>query len=209
VVSLYAKALYLCVGSFYTGNYDTAVRWKADHDAHNGLTVMDTGCAAGRLGLLALVTARFAGQTVSPDAVIAFAKEAVKRCHEYIFLDRLQYLAAGGRMSKTGAFFGDMMHMKPVISPQPDGARKVGLLRNRFDQEAFAVKKLAAGLKPDSRSVIWLEYTDNQDWIEDAFRPEIEQRYPAAEIMVKPLSLTTGVHTGPGSWAVAFFADPL
>ena len=207
VVSLYGKALYLCVGSFYTGNYDTAVQWKTEHDPHNSLTVMDTGCAAGRLGLLAQVTARFAGQTENPDEVTAFAREAVHRCHEYIFLDRLQYLAAGGRMSKTGAFFGDMMHMKPVISPQPDGARKVGLVRNRRDQEAFAVKKLAAGLKPDSRSVIWLEYTDNRDWIEDEFRPEIKNMYPAAEIVVKPLSLTTGVHTGPGSWAVAFFAD--
>ncbi|MBA4397242.1 MAG: hypothetical protein C0394_07665 [Syntrophus sp. (in: bacteria)] len=207
VLSLYGKALYLCVGSVYTGNHDAAVQWKTDHDPHSGLTVMDTGCAAGRLGLLAMVTARFAGQTENPDEVIAFAREAVHRCHEYIFLDRLQYLAAGGRMSKTGAFFGDMMHMKPVISPQPDGARKVGLVRNRRDQKAFAVKKLAAGLKPDSRSVIWLEYTDNQDWIEHELRPEIEKKYPAAEIMIKPLSLTTGVHTGPGSWAVAFFAD--
>lgn len=208
VLSLYGKALYLCVGSFYTGNYDTAVQWKTGHDLYNGLTVMDTGCAAGRLGLLAWETARFAGQTENPDAVIAFARKAVHRCHEYIFLERLQYLAAGGRMSRTGAFFGDMMNMKPVISPQPDGARKVGLVRNRRDQKALAVKKLAAGLNPDSRSVIWLEYTDNQDWIEDEFRPEIEKKYPAAEIMVKPLSLTTGAHTGPGSWAVAFFADP-
>jgi DegV family protein with EDD domain len=207
VVSLYGKALYLCVGSFYTGNHNAAVQWKTKHDPHNGLTVMDTGCAAGRLGLLAMVTARFAGQTENPDEVTAFAREAVHRCHEYIFLDRLQYLAAGGRMSKTGAFFGDMMQMKPVISPQPDGARKVGLVRNRRDQKAFAVKKLAAGLKPESRSVIWLEYTDNSDWIEDELRPEIESRYPAAEILIKPLSLTTGVHTGPGSWAVAFLAD--
>lgn len=207
VLSLYGMALYLCVGSFYTGNYAAAVQWKTDHDPHNSLTVMDTGCAAGRLGLLAMVTARFAGQTENSDEVISFAREAVHRCHEYIFLDRLQYLAAGGRMSKTGAFFGDMMHMKPVISPQPDGARKVGLVRNRRDQKAFAVKKLAAGLKPDSRSVIWLEYTDNQDWIEHELRQEIEKQYPAAEVTVRPLSLTTGVHTGPGSWAVAFFAD--
>lgn len=207
-LSLYGRVLYLCVGSFYTGNYSTAVQWKAAHDPHDGLTVMDTGCAAGRLGLLAQETARFAGQGRSPEEVIAFAREAVDRCREYIFLDRLQYLAAGGRMSRTGAFFGDLLHMKPVISPRPDGARKVGMVRSLPDQQAFAVKKLDAGLRPDSRSVIWLEYTDNRDWMELELRPQIEKRYPAAEIMVKPLSLTTGVHTGPGSWAVAFFADP-
>ncbi len=205
-LSLYGKVLYLCVGSVFTGNYDTALRWKADHDPDDRLVVMDTGCAAGRLGLLSTVTAGFAGRTDDPDEVVAFAKGAVARCREYLFVDRLQYLAAGGRLSKTGAFFGDMLHMKPVISPQADGAKKVGMVRNRRDQKAFAFKQLAGGLKPDSPSVIWLEYTDNREWVE-GFGEEVKRKYPEAEITVKPLSLTTGVHMGPGAWGIAFFAD--
>jgi len=206
-LSLYGRVLYLCVGSFFTGNYAAAVQWKKDHDPGDNLAVMDTGCAAGRLGLLAQMTARFAGRTDDPARVIAFAGEAVHRCREYIFIDKLQYLAAGGRMSKTGAFFGDMMRMKPIISPQADGAKNVGVVRNRRAQAAFAVKKLQESLKPESRSVIWLEYTDNGEWVGETFQPEIRKRYPLAEIVVKPLSLTTGVHTGPGSWGLAFFAD--
>lgn len=206
-LSLYGKVLYLCVGSVYTGNYDAARQWKRDHDPDHGLTVIDTGCAAGRLGMLAAMTARFARQADNPDNVITFAGEAEHRCHEYMFIDKLQYLAAGGRLSKTGAFFGDMINVKPVISPQADGAKKVGTVRNRRDQVAFAMKKLAVYLKEDSRSVIWLEYTNNKAWVEADFRPQVEKRYPLAEIVVKPLSLTTGVHTGPGTWAIAFFAD--
>jgi DegV family protein with EDD domain len=206
VLSLYGKVLYLCVGSVFTGNYDTALKWKADHDPDDRLIVMDTGCAAGRLGLLATVTARFAERTDSPGEVVAFAKDAVARCREYIFVDRLQYLAAGGRLSKTGAFFGDMLHMKPVISPQAAGAKKVGTVRNRRDQTAFAFKQLAGALKADSPAVIWLEYTDNREWLE-GFREEVKRKYPEAEVTVKPLSLTTGVHIGPGTWAIAFFAD--
>jgi uncharacterized protein len=205
-LSLYEKVLYLCVGSVFTGNYETARKWQGDHDPDDRLMVMDTGCAAGRLGLLATVTARFAGQTDDPGEVAAFARDAVGRCREYIFVDRLQYLAAGGRLSKTGAFFGDMLHMKPVISPQADGAKKVGMVRNRRDQKAFAFNKLACALKPDSSAVIWLEYTDNSEWVE-GFREEVKRKYPEAEVVVKPLSLTTGVHTGPGTWAIAFFAD--
>ncbi len=205
-LSLYEKVLYLCVGSVFTGNYDTARKWKADHDPDDRLVVMDTGCAAGRLGLLATVTARFAGQTDDPGEVAAFAKAAVGRCREYLFVDRLQYLAAGGRLSKTGAFFGDMLQMKPVISPQADGAKNVGMVRNRRDQKSFAFKQLAGALKPDSPAVIWLEYTDNSEWVE-GFREEVKRKYPEAEIVVKPLSLTTGVHTGPGTWGIAFFAD--
>jgi DegV family protein with EDD domain len=203
---LYEKVLYLCVGSVFTGNYATARQWKADHDPDDRLMVMDTGCAAGRLGLLATVTAGFAGQTDDPGEVAAFAKDAVGRCREYIFVDRLRYLAAGGRLSKTGAFCGDMLHMKPVISPQADGAKKVGMVRNRRDQQDFALKQLAGALQPDSPALIWLEYTDNREWV-TGFGEEVKRKYPEAEIVVNPLSLTTGVHTGPGTWAIAFFAD--
>ena len=207
VLALYGKVLYLCVGSVYTGNWDTARRWKTEHDPDDGLLLMDTGCAAGRLGLLAALTARFARQGHMPDEVPAFAGEAVDRCREYIFLDRLHYLAAGGRLSKTGAFFGDMMRVKPVISPRADGAGKVGVVRNRRDQVAFAAKRLAEAIRPDSRSVIWLSYTDNREWVAEELREKLEKMYPEAEIAVKPLSLTTGAHTGPGTWSIAFFAD--
>jgi hypothetical protein len=207
VVDLYGRTLYLCVGSVYTGNADIARQWKAQSEKEPCLDVMDTGSAAGRLGLLATITSRFACRTDNAAEVIAYAKEAVRHCHEYIFLDRLHYLAAGGRMSKTGAFLGDMLHMKPVISPMADGAGKVGMARNRPDQVAFAREKLSTFLRPDSRSVIWLEYTDNGDWVQKVLQPEMTKWYPQAEIVVKPLSLTTGVHTGPGTWAVAFFAD--
>jgi fatty acid-binding protein DegV len=37
--------------------------------------------------------------------------------------------------------------------------------------------------------------------------PEIIKRYPNAEIKLQPLSLTTGVHTGPGTWSLAFLPD--
>ena len=207
-LSLHGKVLYLCVGSVFTGNYATARRWKADSDPEDRLIVLDTGCAAGRLGLLASLTAKFTRRAGAADAVAAFVREAVSRCREYIFLDRLQYLAAGGRMSKTGAFFGDMMHMKPVISPQADGARKVGMVRSGRDQAAFALKKLGRERAADGRSPIWLEYTDNRQWVEDEVRPQVSKRYPEAEIVVIPLSLTTGVHTGPGTWGMVFYADP-
>ena len=206
VVSMHGRTLYLCVGAVFTGNFDTARQWKSKHDREDRLTILDTGCASGRLGLLAAMTARFAGQTDAPEAVVAFAKDAIPRCREYIFIDRLQYLAAGGRLSKGSAFFGDMIHMKPVISPESDGARKVGIVRNRSEQKAFALKRLAEALPRHSRTVIWLEYTDNREWTEE-FRTEIGDLYPEAEIAVKPLSLTTGAHTGPGTWAVAFYAD--
>ncbi|MBL7172514.1 MAG: hypothetical protein ISS68_06725 [Desulfobacteraceae bacterium] len=33
---------------------------------------------------------------------------------------------------------------------------------------------------------------------------EVKRRYPFAEVKLQPLSLTSGAHMGPGTWAVAF-----
>lgn len=204
VLERYPRVLYLCVGSVFTGNYGVAMDWKRTHDPEDRLTVIDTQAASGRLGLMSLAAARFAVKTRDAQAVIRYARENVERCEEYVFLDKLQYLAAGGRLSKTSAFFGDMLRMKPVISPLAEGAKKMGVVRTQADQVAFALEKLAGALTPEMPALIMLEYSDNRTWVAESVQPEIARRYPAAEIVLHPLSLTSGAHMGPGTWAVAF-----
>jgi len=203
----FEKVLYLCVGSVFTGNYETVMQWKKQHDPENRLIVLDTGAASGRLGLIVLAAARCLAETNDMQKTVIYAQKAIKTCEEYVFLDKLQFLAAGGRLSKTSAFFGDMLHMKPVISPQPEGAKKVGVVRNQKDQIKMALEKLAAGLRNSSRALIMLEYSDNRQWVEKTVRPMVVERYPDAELIIQPLSLTSGAHMGPGTWAVAFLPD--
>jgi hypothetical protein len=121
-----------------------------------------------------------------------------------VFLDKLQYLAAGGRLSRSSAFFGDMLHMKPVITPLAEGAKKVGVVRNRTEQLAFALEKLAVDLTGNEKALILLEHTDNCAWVKETVQPEIARRHPEAEILLHPMSLTSGAHMGPGTWAVAY-----
>jgi DegV family protein with EDD domain len=203
----YHRVLYLCVGSAFTGNFGAALAWQERHDPEGRFTVIDSGAASGRLGLAALATARFARENQDAREVIRFAREATARCQEYVFLDTLRYLAAGGRLSRTSAFFGDMLRMKPVVSPLADGVRKMGVVRNRTEQLKFAVDKLTAALEPNGRAVIMIEYTDNLAWVTQKVQPEIARRRPEAEIILHPLSLTSGVHMGPGTWGVAFLPE--
>ena len=199
----FEKVLYLCVGSVFTGNYSVALEWKKEHDPENRMMVIDTGAASGRLGVMVLATQSFLVRTKDMNRTIAFARDAVARCEEYVFLEKLQYLAAGGRLSKTSAFFGDMLKMKPVVSPQPDGAKKMGVVRSRADQIKMALDKLAAVLAPDDSALIMLEYSDNIEQVSE-FRKQAQKLYPRAEIILQPLSLTSGAHMGPGTWGVAF-----
>jgi DegV family protein with EDD domain len=203
------RVLYLCVGSIYTGNYTSAVEWKKNNDKDNRFTVLDTGYASGRLAVVALKTAQFALEGNVADKVIDYSKSVISKAEEFIFLEKLQYLAAGGRLSKTSAFFGDAMKMKPVISPCPDGATKAGVVRTHADQVKFAIRRLSMSIPEGSSPYIMLEYTNNKDRVENEISGKIKELYPKAEIFLQPLSLTTGVHVGPGSWGVAFLPEKI
>ena len=207
VVNQYPKVLYLCVGSVFTGNYDIAVEWKHNNDPDDRLTVIDTTAASGRLATIVIATARYSAKTNDPGAVIDFARRAIDACEEYVFLDKLKYLAAGGRLAKSSAFFGDMFRVKPIISPLAEGAKKVGAVKNRNGQLKFALDKLEASFDKEASPFIMLEYTDNRRWVEDTVKRKIEKHYPSSEIFLQPLSLTSGVHMGPGTWAVAFLPE--
>ena len=105
-VSLHSQVLYLCVGAGYTGNYQTVMDWKALHDPEDKLMVVDTQAASGKLGLSAIAAARFSLKVQESGLVIEYAVKAQALVEELIFIERLHYLARGGRISKTGAFFG-------------------------------------------------------------------------------------------------------
>lgn len=208
-VELHGKVLYLCVGSVYTGNYEAAMAWKKENDAGDNFIIVDTGAASGRLAVMALSCARSLQGSPDLKTFLDFAGWAVNNSSELIFIDKLQYLAAGGRLSKTGAFFGDLIHMKPVISPFPDGARKVGAVRSLGDQVKLAVEKAgeARERSKSGRLLVMLEYTDNAKWVEQELKPRFEKELPGSEIIVLPISLTTGVHVGPGAWGIAWQPD--
>jgi hypothetical protein len=206
-MKIHDRVLYLCVGSFYTGNYDTAIKWKAENDSDDRMTIIDTGVASGKLGLVARTVAEFSLDVTDPIKVIAFAKGAIQNVQEYIFLDTLQFLAAGGRISKTSAFFGDVLRIKPIISPYPDGARKIGVERSLSDQVKFAFRCLEQNVLKDQKAALLLEYSDNKEWLEGEIKPEIERRFPLMRIIVQPLSLSTAAHAGPGSWGIAFLTE--
>ncbi len=199
----FGPALYLAVGSAFTGNYAAAVAWKNEYDTDDLFTVVDTGAASGRLALIALLTARFAETASSAAEVRQFAGQIIERCEEYVFIHELRYLVAGGRVSRTGGFFGDLLSMKPVISPTRSGVKKAGVVRSTAGQLAFAMDKLKEKYDSLATPVVMLQYSDNRDWVVANVQPQIKALLPEAEVLLAPLSLTSGVHMGPGTWSMA------
>jgi uncharacterized protein len=200
----YGRAIYLGVGSVYTGNYRTACQWREANGHVDRFAVIDTGAASGRLGLIVRQVARAAQSGQAYGDLVTLAHRVVENCDELVFLDQLKFLAAGGRISKSKGFFGDLIGIKPVIRPTAEGAAKAGTVRKASEQAPFAVRYLKQRYPSNARLAILLQFSDNEQRVRESIRPEIERQFPEARIEVTRLSLTSGAHMGPGTWAVAF-----
>ncbi len=203
LVSRHDRVLYLCVGSAYTGNHQFAAGWRAEHPLGSRMTLIDSGAASGKLGLLAHHAVRYAASGKELPDVVQYIQNILSSCDELLFPDQLKYLVAGGRLSKTKGFFGDLLSLKPVIRPAPGGVQKLGVVKNREAQIDFTLDYLGGHLG-ETPAEILIEYTDNQEWVLNDAKPRIEALLPAARIILQPMSLTSGVHLGPGAWGVAF-----
>jgi DegV family protein with EDD domain len=197
------QVLYLAAGSAYTGNFAAASRWRATSGSAERFAIIDSQAASGRLGLLARLVARFARCGHPLEKVAAYARSVIDHCDELIFLDQLKFLVAGGRLSKSRGFFGDLLGVKPIVSPRAVGAVKVGAVRSAADQVPFALDYLANRISRDDRMTILLQYSDNEQRVRATIVPVMAAKFPRSEIIVDRFSLTAGAHMGPGTWGLA------
>ncbi len=208
------EVLYICAGSAFTGNHAAAERYRRAESVTDRFHPLDSGAASGRLGLSVLVTAAgiLARPGMSAGELIRMARHRLNACDELVFIDRLRYLAAGGRISGFQAAAGDFLKMKPVITPHPDGVKKRGMVRNRARQLQFLEERITAFQKLHPHLHLLVQYTDNADWVRHTVCPLLARLCPEDHILARPLSLTSGAHMGPGAWSAAFLprtGDPL
>lgn len=202
-LELYGPSLYLSVGSAYTGNHAAALAWKKEHDTTDRFTVVDSGAASGRLACIALLAARANRRFTAIAPLLTHIEGLCRRCEEYVCIDTLRYLAAGGRISKIRGLAGNLFGLKPIISPQPEGVRTVEMTRSQAAQTDFVLGRMAHLAREETVPLALLQYSDNEDWVRQQVLPQLCRALPASEILVLPLSLTSGVHMGPGTWALA------
>jgi DegV family protein with EDD domain len=154
--------------------------------------------------LIARNVARYANSGRNLSQTMTYAQTVCHKCDELVFLDQLKFLAAGGRITKANGFFGDLLRIKPVIRPSAAGAQKVAVVRSQRAQVEFALDYLRKTLSADAPVQVLLQYTDNLDWVRSHIQSQIQALLPLARISVTAMSLTSGVHMGPGTWSVAF-----
>ena len=122
-------------------------------------------------------------------------------------LDTLEYLKKGGRLSAAAAFAGGLLSIKPVVAIVDGEVRILGKARGSRQGNNLLVEQIGkAGGVDFARPVLlgWSGLQDSllQKYIEDSrglWGNEVNHLHTAQ------ISSVIGVHTGPGTIAVAFF----
>ncbi len=139
----------------------------------------------------------------STAAEIAAELEVLKkRVRLFVLVDTLEYLKRGGRVSKTAAFVGGMLHFMPLLIINAEGKLEtIGKARGRKLSHKFLNENIEKyGSIDFSHSVVISYAGDTSDGIVSAYLEDSRALYQGNEdkVVVGQLGCVIGTHVGPG-----------
>ena len=194
----------LCVSSGISGTYQSAM--IAAQDYPDNVYVVDTLHVANAFGVLAEYALSLARQGKSAqeiaDAVIA-ERDNVQL---YALLDTLEYLQKGGRISKTAAFAGTLLSLKPIVFMKDGKLGMLGKARGMKQGQQLLMKEMQdAGVDFDKPYL--MGYTGLSDELLGKFLGVSASLWEEGGkgLRTVPLCSVVGTHAGPGAVVAAFF----
>lgn len=123
-------------------------------------------------------------------------------------LDTLEYLKKGGRISKTVAFAGGLLNIKPVICIEDGEIRILGKARGSKQGNNLLVQEIRKAGGVDFRKPLLLGYTGLSDTLLRKYIADSADLWQgsAETLPVSVVGSVVGTHAGPGAVAVAFFS---
>ena len=123
-------------------------------------------------------------------------------------LDTLEYLKKGGRISKTVAFAGGLLNIKPVICIEDGEIKMLGKARGSKQGNNLLVQEIGKAGGVDFGKPLLLGYTGLSDTLLQKYIADSAQLWEGnvEKLPVRVVGSVVGTHAGPGAVAVAFFS---
>lgn len=166
------------------------------------VTVVDSGSIGMGLGFSALAAAEAAVQGEGLSGVRDAALAAAARTRTFFYVDTLEFLRRGGRVSATSAVLGTALSVKPILQVVDGGI----VLRDKVRTTSRALGRLvelaaeAAGESDVDIAVHYLDTPERASGIERALDGRLGGRL--RERHTTQVGAAVAVHTGPGLAAV-------
>ncbi|MBQ4100844.1 MAG: DegV family protein [Oscillospiraceae bacterium] len=200
------EVLVITLSSKFSGTCQSAT--IASEDFEN-IYIVDSGTTAVGGGILVEYALKLLDEGKSAKEIADILNEVKDKIVIVALLDTLEYLKKGGRISKTVAFAGSLLNIKPVLSVIDGEIDMLGKARGSKQGNNLLVQEIEKAGGIDFSMPILLGYSGLSDtllvkYIEDSkhiWEGNIDKvRYTAIGSVI-------GTHAGPGAVIVAFFKN--
>lgn len=193
------KAVVLTVSSKLSGTYQSAT--IAAMDFPGNVYVVDTCSVAIGVGVLAELAVNMAQSGATAEEIAKTITEEREKVRLIAVLDTLEYLKKGGRISKTVAFAGELLSVKPLVCVKEGEIGMLGKVRG-LKQANVQLQKEIEALGVDTAKPVVYGYTGNDDSLLEKYLSEYGTvgNNPCHALV----GSTIGTHVGPGAYAIAF-----
>ncbi|SDC28350.1 EDD domain protein, DegV family [Pelagirhabdus alkalitolerans] len=201
--------LYLGFSSELSGTYQSATiaaQEVQDQYPNWQLQLVDTKCASLGYGLVVLRAAKLALENHSLEEITAKSRYNAEHTEHIFTVDDLEYLYRGGRVSKSAAFVGTLLKIKPLL--HVDDGKLIPLEKIRGSKKVLSrMVDLMDDRGGDfSNQTIGISHGDALDKAEQ-LRDMIQERFDVAGVEIRMVGSTVGAHSGPGTLALFFSND--
>ena len=151
VASVGDSAVVVTLASKFSGTYQSACIAAAEYD---NIYIVDSKSAAIGSGILAEYALECADKGMDAKTIAETLEKKRDGICLIALLDTLEYLKKGGRISKTVAFAGGLLNIKPVITVVDGEIQVIGKARGRSRATTCSCRKStrAAASTSTSRS---------------------------------------------------------
>lgn len=169
---------------------------------------VDTRAASMGEGLLVYKAAQLAETGASIEQVHAWVEDNKFNLAHWFTVDDLMYLFRGGRVSRTSAWAGSLLNIKPVLHVDNAGHLiPMEKVRGRKKSIMALVDHMEeTAQQPVSEQTVFISHGDCDADVETLVA-EIKKRFGCTDIHVNYVDPVIGAHSGPGTLALFFMAD--
>jgi DegV family protein with EDD domain len=181
-----------------SATYDSAVLAAKECDVP--VSVVDSGTIAMGLGFAVVSGASLARDGATADAVASVIERRAHASSVFFYVDTLEYLRRGGRISTARAAVGQALKVKPLL--QVIDGHVAALEQVRTSGRALArLEDLAVEAAGDREVEVAVQHLASPDRAE-ALAQRLRERLPHCTVVECPVGGVVGAHVGPGMVAV-------
>lgn len=200
------EVIYIGFSSELSGTFNTSLLMKQEimeEYPEAKLEVYDTKAASLGFGLIVHKAAQLAKEGKSMEEILETVDFYSKHMEHIFTVDDLEYLYRGGRVSKTKAFVGGLLNLKPLLDVEEGKLIPIEKIRGRNK----VIKRMIEVMKERGNDLEnQLVAISHGDDLERAMQLKemMESKFGVKDFIINTIGCAIGSHSGPGTLSIFF-----